>query len=320
MQEDKHLISYRPDLSIEKQYHTDGTLPEQHKSKTFIQTEDKLEDILEQTKENLETAKIIATRFPEEFKPAVDVFIKTLEFIYVHIDEEEYVKNKPDTETGVIIEPTEKPDYEGDLGFKPSQVVDSIRIKNRPIDKVKVANDNYYNALLDIVNSYYNRFREISSNYFMRLGMVLEMSPEEDLSFAEKKYEFVPIKINKDLYHINDFIVRSQIQRDQLMRMNNKLFNSKASITHMKACESAKETLLRYLDQSYNNNENYGESFSNIVLKNTIVAYEEKLDYNLLQLYRYLKSSANLLEKTFEMYLDENQAKVILMKKEGIKL
>jgi hypothetical protein len=56
------------------------------------------------------------------------------------------------------------------------------------------------------------------------------------------------------------------------------------------------------------------------MLDNVKIAYDKKYKENLFNLYKYLNSSVILINECFSMFIQEAQAKAILIKEEGIKL
>lgn len=320
-------ILYRPKLGIHKRYNTDGEI-EPIIDYQELTVEEKKEEQLVEVANQILAIKDVMSQLPADMMPIINTMINTLEFIFVQIDPE-YIPDttnpggEPDIDPDIVItKPEEEEDEIPDEDkWLYSDVVPNIVIKTIPQDKIKLINKVYCGTLLEITKDYISTLKKTTNQYYIDIGMLIGEHKQSGLSFAEKKYTYKSSDLkNKNLQHVSDFIVKSQIVRNQKQRMMNKLINEEESLNKITACELSRELSLRYEKEQLKENNTYGDLFSNISLKESRLQYEQKMDNNLYELYKYLNSSVILLDECLRLYIREAQAKSILIKEEGIKL
>lgn len=321
-------ILYRPNLGIQKRYETDGNVEPLKEYQPIPVEEQKVEHLIDVANQIL-AIKEVSTQLPNEMQSVINTMINTLEFIFVQIDPE-YIPgekdengNTTDEDADISIskptdEETKVPDEDKWLY---SDVVPNIVIKTIPQDKIKLINKVYCGTLLEITKDYISTLKSTTTQYFMDIGMLMLDHKDTGLPFVEKRYTYKTTDIkNKNLHHVSDFIIKSQIIRNQKQRMMNKLINEHESINKITACELARELSIRYEKEQLKANNTYEDLFNNMSLKESRLQYEQKMDNNLYELYKYLNSSVILLDECLRLYIREAQAKSILIKEEGIKL
>lgn len=323
-------ILYRPNLKLPKHYETDGIVTRDFVEQPYVEENKKVEQLVEVANQILSLIEVTKV-LPEELKPTINTMLNTLEFIFVQIDPD-YIPGETgtdgsDTEEDPDISITVPDDEDKDKEIPEedslfySSVVPSVVIRTIPKDKIKLINKLYCGTLLEITKDYINKLKKSTSDYFVEMGMLMKANDKKNITFLEKKYTYKTTDLkNKELYHVADFIVRSQIIRDQKQRLMNKIINEEESLNKIKACEVSRELALRYIKEQITENNTYHDLFRNMTLKETQLQYEQKIDNNLYELYKYLNSSVILLDECLRLYMREAQAKSILIKEEGIKL
>jgi len=342
-------IFYRPNLGLPKRYDTDGYVEPYRESISYDEeTNESKEETLEDIAEQILSLQNVIVRLPDEMQPAINIMLNTLQFIFIQIDPD-YIpeSNKNNTDStddidtnGTNINSTNKESIEDDSDIVIteiddedddddemensilfSDVVPNVIIKTIPKDKIKLINKTYCVTLLEITKDYINELKKVTTQYFMDMGMLIMEHDKLNIDFLEKKYTYKTTDLkSKDLQHVSDFIIKSQIVRNQKQRLMDKLINEEESLNKIKACEVARELSIRYAKEEYRNNTVYHDLFSNISLKESRLSYEQKMDNNLYELYKYMNSSVILLDECLRLYMREAQAKSILIKEEGIKL
>lgn len=328
-------ILYRPNLSLPKRYDTDGYVEPYRDSISYSEeTNVTKEELLADIAEEILSLQNVAVQLPDEMQPAINTMLNTLQFIFIQIDPD-YIPetnkdstNKESAEEDSDIVITETDDEDDDEGTNEmaksllfSDVVPKVTIKTIPKDKIKLINKTYCVTLLEITKDYINELKKVTTQYFMDMGMLIMEHDKLNIDFLEKKYTYKTTDLkSKDLQHVSDFIIKSQIVRNQKQRLMDKLINEEESLNKIKACEVSRELSIRYAKEEYRNNTVYHDLFSNMSLKESRLSYEQKMDNNLYELYKYMNSSVILLDECLRLYMREAQAKSILIKEEGIKL
>lgn len=325
-------ILYKPTLKIDKHYETDGRVT---LNKNVIEELSKLEQQHEFTKleilaETISNFNYIIQELPESLKDNVQNMMDLIQFIFVQIDPSvipgeknengETVGEDPDL---IITQPddeeSDKDDEEYDWLVCPLVPVANINKAKR--DDVKLIDKYYSGSLLEIIDDYLKKMKEVTNKYFTDMGVVLKESDLETLNFITQKYTFKTTDLeDKNLQHVSDFIIKSQIVRDQKTRMFNKLFNKSESLNKIKACEGARELYIRYLREQKLDTSTYMNLLSNMTLEQSKLIYERKIEENLYELYKYLNSSVIVLDECFKLYIKEAQSKLLIIQKEGITL
>lgn len=319
-------INYRPQLGLDKNYVTDGFINNTQRPYSDSQS-DETYNRYEDTYDAIENMKLIANKLPDAVKPNVNTAINTIEFIFTQIDPELIEdptedSNNTTPDVGITTGQNDE-DNEDDSEFdwlfttKTDNVIIDIKDQN----VLQLINKQYCNLLFEISNDYITSFKRATSQYYADLGVIMSEMKDTTLAFASSIYKLKTSNLsNTNLQHVSDYIIRSQIVRDQKQRMHNKLFSSQESLNRIKACEVARELYIRYMTETYRPNISLSDLSSNMRLEEARLQYESKMQGNLFELYKYLNSSVILLDECLRLYINEAQAKSILIKEEGIKL
>lgn len=338
-------ILYRPNLRLPKRYDTDGLVaPYREPLSSSQNSTPSKEEELEQIADEILSLQQVAMQLPDEMQHTVNTMLNTLQFIFVQIDSD-YLPEKNNNGSGNSngsgsnsdmnvtdskddadfevseVEEDEEAENEMANSLLFSNAIPKVKIKTIPKDKIKLINKRYCVTLLEITKDYINELKKVTTQYFMDMGMLMLEHDKKNLDFLQKKYTYKTTDLkNKNLHHVSDFLVKSQIVRNQKQRLMDKLINEEESLNKIKACEVARELSIRYAKEDYRANNVYHDLFSNMSLKESKVSYEQKMENNLYELYKYMNSSVILLDECLRLYMREAQAKSILIKEEGIKL
>lgn len=311
---DKHNILYRPQIDYDKKYDTVG----------YINNEDDIESEitkpssqLEDLKDKIENINSLKPLLPDELNELIEKPLDSIGPVIGDIkDDPERI---PSIEEIITVDPViDKEEVEDIIPEGPFRRDDEpIKVEVSVFDKVEIIKKEYEYDLVSIVDDYLNKLNG-SINKFMET--VLSLMKDFDIKLYPKvisKYNGNAKDISTNLKHLSDLIIRSQISRNMKTRLYNKMFNVDKTITHIRMCKVGVQQRIRYYESSYEVKDSIDNVVSNRMLENSRMIYDKKYRENFINLYKYLNSSVMLLDECFNMYINEAQAKIILMKKEG---
>lgn len=323
MSEKQFDILYSPKIGYEKKYDTTGIVEGNFTEPTVknLSSKKDFKDLINKVKE----IEIEVLLLPPDIQKAIAPIIKGAKYIASQITEEDYNNGKVKPESIIKIETIDKevPEIQDDEDYPEifSPNIPEYLINIDEMTKSEAIEKEYVNTLGNMLKDYLNSIQEKINSYFTNVTMMSAESKLKDLSFLAKKYEMKTTAIkNKDLYHVSDSIIRSQIIMDQKLRMFKKLFSYNETVNHVRACKVAKDLRRRYYEEEQMKNSLYLDVTKNTMLMNSQMAYDRKYKENLFNLYKYMNSSVILINECLDMYIQEAQAKIILVKEEGIKL
>jgi len=326
-------ILYRPNLDYEKSYSTKGTFEQAEAITTDTQEtspQDGLGDILDK----LIQVESVLSALPYDIAKALSNVIRCAEYIYEQIDPNNYDPDYVNSDVKTVITPsedektqapssdenTDNADDEGPDGIF-SDTIPLMNVEINRKDPVQAIQEEYDNTLASILKDYLDKIQVSFNKYFSNIIASAAEIDTSNLAAINSTYEIKTTDIqNKNLHHASDMIIRSQIVRDQKLRLFRKLFNLNETISHVRACKVAKELKIRYYEEKKVSNDEYLDLVSNVMLTDSRKIYDKKYKENLRNLYKYLNSSVILIDECLMMFVQEAQAKMILMKEEGIKL
>ena len=313
----KDNILYRPELDYDKKYDSIGSVEPSFEN---IGEEEEDNSLLDDIIENIENIKQVLPLLTDEMQSIVN---KPLAVVDKVIGDTDVPPGKPDPGNEQLIITTEKKEDDDDdvypeTFFRDDDDPFEIIVKKK--DNITYIKDSYNYDLTSIIADYIIKVNQVMNNY---LNNIFQALKPLDVSLYSKVLENCNIhssEVSKDYRHLSDLIIRSQITRKMKIRMYNKLYNLDKSIAHIRNCKAGVEQRLRYYEAQYQDAKSYNDLLSNRFLENSRMMYDKKYKQNFFNLYKYLNSSVILLEECFEMYINEAQAKIILLMKEGNEL
>ena len=340
-------ILYRPDLHLDKHYETDGNPFSEFQINTlpFKETNKEKEDPLKEVAQSIVSLKTTITQLPEDVLPAIKNSLNLITFIFIQIDPDIIDDDKNDNDDEEEDDDIDIPTYPNiDLTEDPDLVItkpDKIDTSNEddeydflvndnvPVadinkvinDEIKLVDKYYSGSYLEITKDFINQLNQAINQYYIDMAQVIKNSDETTFDSFKTPYSYKTTDLkDKNLQHISDYIIKSQIVRNQKTRMYNKLFNKAEALNKIKACEGCKELYQRYLKEEKRSNNDFIDVMSNMTLEQSKLIYEKKLYENLYELYKYLNSSVIILEECLNLYTKEARAKLLLINEEGIKI
>lgn len=314
-------LLYRPDLSYEKSYYTDGKKYDFNQEQDNINNDssthlnnrlDNIKDILDDIISKLPA---IPTDLLNTFLPSFIVINDVLKDLIDNKDDiptitypesPEIIPINPPTETNPIPDPDKVPS-------DPFGIEDDIYIDIKPgdIDTEKEIERQYTYDLLDILHDYIIKYNNVLDKYIINVMTSLSLSEHSNLKvIATKDLD------DTNLSHVTDYLTKSKISLKQQLRLYYKMFDTDETIFHIRSSKIAKEQLKRYKSNEKLKDENALTKSANDLLRESILVAEKKYEENFYGLYKYLNSSVILFNECTNTTIKQKQALVLLNNKE----
>lgn len=126
--------------------------------------------------------------------------------------------------------------------------------------------------------------------------------------------DYVKVPKGKNLEHLRDGVVRSQIIRNQKIRLFKKTHSVDNTLMHLRSWHAAEQQRERYYQEKYGDSGTYIDSHSNALLREARADYDSAYRSSLYDMYKYLNSSAVNLSDILNMTIKEAQAKGAMLK------
>ena len=187
-----------------------------------------------------------------------------------------------------------------------------------PKTLVQIIQEDYQKDTVDLHQYYLQKLQVIMQQYFQEMLTIMQECGVGNIEDLLKSFDGDVVTIpNSDLAHLRDYIVRSQIVREQKNRYFKKTHNLDYTLTHMRAWHTAEQERERYYTENYGDSNTYLNGHSNSLLRESRSSYDKKYIQTLYNMYKYLDSSALLVGDILNMTVKEAQAKGKLLK-EGV--
>jgi uncharacterized protein YfkK (UPF0435 family) len=315
-------LLYRPDLSYDKSYYTDGNLYNSNIDENLNDREptDGLHNKLENIDNLLEEIKSKLPVIPDNL---LDVFLPS--FGVVHDVLKDYIDNpasipeipikpeheiiiKPDIELGII------PGPEGTLPPSDPFGIEediTINIELEDIPTATLIERKYVVDLTDILYDYLIKYNNTLDKYIAEIMTSLSVSNYGSLDMIVTK----DLK-DRNLSHLTDYLTKSKIGLKQQLNLYFKMFDMDETIFHIRSVKVAKEQLKRYKSNKKLKDENLLTKSANDLLRESILVAEKKYEENFYGLYKYLNSSVILFNECTNTITKQKQALVLLNNRE----
>lgn len=314
-------LLYKPNLTYEKNYYTEGDLYNQHEDTVtnedlspnyVINKIDKLEDLKNNVASKL---PLLPNSIQQVIKPSIDKIGEVVDDIINNKDE--FYDSDDETTIDIIpVYPSDDNDKENDLDDVPddpykSESNNTISIPSKDIDIDKMIEQQYTKDLVDIIEDYLNKQNTAMQNYINSLFTYAAYSENTNI----KNYTSKTVS-NKNLTHVTDYITKSKIGLKQQIRLYNKLFTLDETIYHLRAIKVAKEQLKRYkLNERIEDKNLLTKSANNLLIESRLVA-EKKYEENFYGLYKYLNSSVIIFNECMNTYVKQKRSLILLNNEE----
>lgn len=311
-------ITYKPSLTYKKNYQSEAVFNEEDESILISdQIEEQESDDLTIIKEKAVIVNTLKELLPKEINKIIeavgDEIVKVIEK-----ETEKYIPFKKEEEIKVEDKTDKNNDNpSNDFLFDDSEedTVDII-IDNTP--NYELIESIYKTDLVNVFKHYFVNLEKTLNNFSVELLLITNSAGITDLTILNNKYEGHTLDLSKDLYALSDYIIKSQIVRDQQTRLASKLFTPQETMYKIKSLKVAADLKKRYEEIEYKPNKNFDSLIQNDILSQSKFVYEKKYKENLLNLYKYLNSTVILINDNLMSYLKEVEAKALLIKQGGI--
>lgn len=314
-------LLYKPELGYKKDYYTEGNLYDETKDQ--LDSDDEGQSL---GKEEIIDELLNGITDQLKFLPDQIVNIYFPPYIGMKYEYEKLKNEYKDSDFNEEDDDNKKPnppDYDNDdsdvdLGDVPDDLFDRvddvyIDIIDPVSDPAKIIKDSYYVNFLDIYEDYLNKVKIALTNYIFTTIQTVS----QGLKDTSELIDYATIDLNnKNLSHLSDYIVKSDIIVGQTLRLHRKMFNVDETILHIKNIRLSKEQAIRYNSIPEMKQETYLDVDSNVLLKESIRVAEKKYEENFYALYKYLNSSVILLDESLKTIIKQDKAKIIINKNE----
>ena len=271
---DKNKLLYRPKLRPEREYLSDGEIIDF--PLVPLQLPDEADDTPTKIVEDLKEIEEIYHMLPEDVQHMKKSITKLKQRIMVAFPDGTYTppKNiqKTDLEKGTL------PDiinyYDVAIHDNPDLInlphlfpqMNNVVLKvEQPRTLVQIIQDAYARDQIELEKYYIQKLQMIMQKYFQQMMMIMADSGVASIDDLTKDFDgdFVKIPANKSLEHLRDFIVRSQVRRNQAARMFHKTHSTDKTLMHMRSWHAANEQRKRYYSENYKDSSTCTDSHSN---------------------------------------------------------
>jgi hypothetical protein len=319
-------ILYRPDLDYKKDYSTTANIT-QTDTQTVAPgttTEPDAATKINDIKDDADAIKDVVSTLPDDFQKAVKPILETVIVVLDSIDPDKY----PVDPIGTIIETTVDPSTvdpnpitnpvdptKGEMPELPDDIFPNLPDIDTVVVKTGEDKDPFVRDLVDVIDDYIANLKQKVNQFIQKIIMSTGTTTISELQKYYNPYTGSAAQMkNKNLKHISDIVVRSQIIRGQKVRLMNKLFDENQTLMHIQSCKVANELKNRYDDEEYVEESDYNSFVRNIALSDSRSSYSKKYKENFYNLYKYLNSSVILFNECLDLLSSEIQAKVIIEK------
>ena len=325
---DKDKLLYRPQLRPERDYLSDGEIvyfplvPPQP-----IDDDDVIDDSPTKIVDDIKEIEELYHILPQDVQHMKESLGKLRQRMIVAFPDGTFTPSEP---PDVPQEPTDElPDtinfYEAlvdddnDVNAVPDLFphMNNVVLKvEQPKTLVQLIQDGYAKDQIELEKYYTQKLQTIMQRYFQQMMAIMADCGVNSIDDLTKDFDgdFVQIPAGKNLEHLRDFIVRSQVQRNQAARMFHKTHSTDKTLMHMRSWHVANEQRKRYYSEEYKDSSTFTESHSNSLLRESRASYDNAYNASLYDMYKYLNSSVMITNDILDATLKEAQAKGELLK------
>lgn len=334
MEEEKNIL-YRPELGVKRHYETKGVFSQSHVDIDRIP--DEIPDVDHSPGKIKEDLKVIQNTFehvlPKDVrfigKSIIKKLIQRLDVIspdgkkhYEIPEPKEYAPKEVETIKTDFLSPdiekrySESKDSEVDFpALFPASSNVNIKLET-PKSLVQIIQADYEADQLRLDEYYTAKLKLIFQDYIQQMLAIMTETGVSDMDILTQDFdgEAVVIPYGKNLEHCRDYIVRSQIMREQKTRLLQKTHKVDCTTAHMRSWQAAEKQRERYYREKYGDSGTYTESHSNSLLREQRKMYDANYKSAAYSMFKYLDSSVQIVGESLNMVIKEAQAKAQLMK------
>lgn len=318
--QDEKLIGYRPDLKYTDEYTSDAS--------NLFNSQDNLEEnqgndnnVIEDIIDQMEIINTLIDKLPGDASDIVgEVFDPIKDFVKDELEGNTYERVPEEWEWNYETPETENPDTEPEFSEDNFWVdVDSFPITKEEHTKQEIIEKEYIKNLTDLFDDYFTGLHNALSNYWTSLVPAVLNKPSNEISMLVNNIILSSSDIKDDAKHLLDSALRNQVTRTMKIDYYANIFNAEETITHLKQFKAMYELRLRYANIEQQEAVNKTDQMNNNILQGMQLTYDKKYDIAYENLFRYLKSSVDILDDTLKTWIIEIKSKQTLIERKGIK-
>ena len=344
MVEDRDNLFYRPDLHPHREYGSEAVIPRTPPVNPDVpETPDITKELIEDFEQVIDIIKA-APKGIEVIVPSIRKLIRRLQVAFpngyygeepekevIGPGEGEHIKKGTGGSEEIIYGTPKKQRKLSGIGTNvykidkkignlpnlfpaPTNIVINV-VKPRSI--VDIAVDRYRKDTIDLQKYYLNQLQTALQAYFHQMMMVMAETNLPSIDNLSMDYDGKAVKIpaGQNLEHLHDYIVRSQVMREQKTRLFKKTHNVDQTVMHMRYWHVSEKERERYYTEKYGDSASYLDSEANSILRNSRSQYDKQYAQSLYDMYKYLNSSVIVIKDILDMSLNESKAKGQLLNK-----
>lgn len=320
----KKQIGYRPNIQYQDEYESDASnvfndinneVPESNNNS--------VNDLIEQ----IEITNGLINKLPNGASEAIkEIIDQILEFIENELIDKEY-EDIPDEwdwsyddTINNEIPNSNSPDSDEEYDEEDFwQDVDEFPITKEEHEKTEIIEKEYVKNLVDLFEDYFTNLHTSLSTIWTNLIIAITNKPRNEINVVLNNILLNSNEIKNDSKHLLDSAIRTQIIKDIKFKYFQNLFNAEETISHLKQFKATYELRKRYAAIEEVNPKTFSDQMNNNILKNMQLTYDKKYDIAYENLYRYLRSSNNVLDDIFKTWVAEIKSKQTLIERKGVK-
>lgn len=326
MSEDEKKILYVPELSPERHYDTVGAFENyvpDNVSKPDTRRDKKNNKpaeiynalkVLEDAFNNIvpDDVKFVSGSIIRKLRERLDIIVPDKKRIYSEEkDKETYVPEEIKTidTTRIDTEPASS-----EISLFPTPININLTLEDQST-LVEIIQSDYEKDQLNLDDYYQAKLQLVLQDYIQNMLSIMSETGVADMDNLTMEFDgdTVSVPSGQGLEHCRDFIVRSQIARNQKSSLFKKTHSTDNTVSHLRAWQAAEKQRERYYSEEYGDSGTYVESHSNALLRSQRAQYDSRYKAATYSMYKYLTSSAQLIADSLSMIVKEAQAKAHLL-------
>ena len=321
----ERLIGYRPHLEYTDEYTSDAAdIFNSQQEDSNIDTDN---SIIDNLIEQMEIIDSLIDKLPGGASDTIgEVFDQVIDFIEDELKDEIYDRVPEEIEWTITVDPGTPPEEdEGDDSDKEVDEenfwdpIDPFPIIKEEHTKEEVIQKEYIKNLTDLFDDYFVNMHNTLSNFWTNLVTAVLNKEADEIEMLVNNILLSSSDIKLQSKHLLDSAIKNQITRTMKLDYFSTIFNAEQTIGHLKQFKAIYELRLRYANIEKIDGNTKSNQMNNNILEGMRIVYDKKYDIAYENLFRYLKSSIDVLDDTLKTWLIEIKSKQTLIERKGIK-
>lgn len=323
--QDERLIGYKPHLEYTDEYTSDAAdIFNSQQEDSNIDTDN---SIIDNLIEQMEIIDSLIDKLPGGASDTIgEVFDQVIDFIEDELKDEIYDRVPEEIEWTITVDPGTPPEEdEGDDSDKEVDEenfwdpIDPFPIIKEEHTKEEVIQKEYIKNLTDLFDDYFVNMHNTLSNFWTNLVTAVLNKEADEIEMLVNNILLSSSDIKLQSKHLLDSAIRNQVTRTMKLDYFSTIFNAEQTIEHLKQFKAIYELRLRYANIEKIDGNTKSNQMNNNILEGMRIVYDKKYDIAYENLFRYLKSSIDVLDDTLKTWLIEIKSKQTLIERKGIK-